>query len=169
MEDFEEPGETTVRADSYFIARTQGHCGCCFRPTPLLGLALPRDHETWYDADPEDYPFTPGYWQIADGTAFIFYIERLSPEVARRVKELSAHFLPEKLGKNRSGNWVNHCARCGSALDDTDPHCELDGPFVPSSAAAAGLITLIRRQEPLLATASGYSFEPEFFAAMRRG
>ena len=168
MHDFDEFDETSVRADSYFLARTQAACGACLRPTTLLALALPRDHETWYAPNPDD-PWDRGYWQVVEGTAFIFDIERLSPEVALRVKARSACFLRERIGKKRSGNWINHCARCGSALDDQSLHCELDAAFVPSSAAAAALITLTHVREPLLVSAGGYTFCPEFFADMRRG
>ena len=168
MHDFDEFDETSVRADSYFVACTRGECGACLQPTALLALALPRDHETWYDPNPDD-PLDRGYWQTAEGTAFIFDIERLSPDVVRRVKAQSACFLPERVGKKRSGNWINHCARCGSAFNDQYLHCELDAAFVPTSAAAAALVTLTHFREPLLATAGGYTFRPEFFADMRRG
>jgi hypothetical protein len=168
MHDFQKFDETSVRADSYFLARTQGECGACFRSTALLALALPRDHETWYAPNPDD-PWDRGDWQVADGTAFIFDIERLNPEVARRVKEPPAIFLPERNGKKRGGNWTNHCARCGAAVNDQYLHCEFDAAFVPTSTAAAARITLTHVREPLLASAGGYTFWPEFFAAMRRG
>jgi hypothetical protein len=150
-----------IRSNSYFVAHCDTRCWHCGGPTRVLALAVSHDHET---LDPDASPA----WQYACVCALIFYVERLSGGVRRRLGEISPHYRLNRCPAIQKSYWANHCQRCGELLDDHQLHCELDGAFMPSSEIAASNIELQRVPESFEAAAAGYSFEPEFFEFLRR-
>jgi len=162
-----------VRAESYFAARAQARCWHCQRATSVLAVALPPNHLTLEEKVPDDASGdadedAAGVWQPVDGHAFLFHIESLSDEVSRRLTGLWAPFRPMHGEATMRTHWANHCQHCETLLDDHELHCEPDGAFVPTSESAAALIELHEIAEPFIASAGGYTLEPEFFGFMRR-
>ena len=163
--------DADFRSQTYYVARATAQCRHCGSPTCLLALAMPRIHET-LDIDASDGAGDGGElaqdkWQCAGANAFLFYVERLSADVQRRMQELSTHFRLARSAATQSIYWANHCEHCGALLGDHELHCEPDGAFAPSSEAAAANVELLHINAPLQAAASGYALEPEFFRFMR--
>jgi hypothetical protein len=164
--------DANIRSSTYYVASTDARCWHCGSSTRLLALAVPRHHET-LDADTatdggeRDDP-APDAWQSADVNAFLFYVERLTDDVERRLNQLSRHFRPEHSATAPSSYWANHCEHCCTLLGDHELHCEPDGAFMPSSESAAANIQLLQIHAPFEAAAVGYAPEPEFFGCMRR-
>jgi hypothetical protein len=150
-----------VRSQSYFVAHADTRCWHCGGLTRVLALALPHGHET---LDPD----ASQAWQYAYVDALIFYVERLSGGVRRRLGGILPHYRLDHCAKTQNFYWANHCEHCGELLDDHELHCELDGAFMPSSETAATSIQLQRIQESFNAAAAGYSFEPEFFDCVQK-
>lgn len=147
-----------IRSRTYTIARTSAPCRRCRRPTLLLALGVPDSHETLeIDA-----------WQQAGAEALLFHVQALPPGVRHRLQQLSPHFRTARSAATQNACWVNHCAHCGTLLDDDELHCEPEGAFFPTSQSAAADIELIRIDAPMAAAASGYALAPEFLPFMRR-
>jgi hypothetical protein len=162
--------DANVRSRTYYIARTNVPCWRCGSSTGLLALAVPDAHETLDDdpqADADGGAPAPDAWRLANTDAFLFYVGWLSDGVRDRLNQLSQFFRPAHSAATSSPYWANHCEHCGALLGDHELHCEPDGAFMPSSAAAAANIQLLHVQEPFQAVAAGYAVEPEFFGCMR--
>jgi hypothetical protein len=164
--------DADVRSQTYFVARAIAQCWHCGLSTRVLALAMPRTHET-LDTDAPGSAGDGGElaqhdWHCAEANAFLFYVDRLSDDVQRRLHGLSRHYRPARSAATQSIHWANHCEQCGELLGDHELHCEPDGAFAPPSEAAAANIELLHIDAPLQAAASGYALEPEFFSFMRR-
>jgi hypothetical protein len=163
--------DANVRSQTYYIARTNVRCWHCGVPTLLLALAIPDEHETLDEdpqADADGGESAPNAWQPANANAFLLYVERLPNRVQGRLNQLSQFFRLAHSAATSSSYWANHCEHCGTLLGDHELHCEPDGAFMPSSAAAAASIQLLQISEPFQAAAAGYALEPEFFGFMRK-
>jgi hypothetical protein len=154
-----------VRAAGYFVARTHTTCRRCRKSTRLMAVALPQDHQTLQEGSDDGEHCA--VWQFAAGYALLFYIEHLCDGVRRRLIRLSPFFRLTYSPSTLNSYWANHCEYCDALLEDHDLHCEPGGAFMPSSATAAAHIELQHILEPFAARASGYAFEPAFFALMR--
>jgi hypothetical protein len=165
--------DANVRSQTYYVARTTAPCWRCGSSTCLLALALPPPHDTLEEDDtgegPDDGEPAPGMWQRADASAFLFYVEWLPDEVQHHLYELSQSFHVAQSPATHSSYWENHCEHCSALLGDHELHCEPDGAFAPSNAAAAANIELLEISEPFEAAVAGYALEPEFFRCMRGG
>jgi hypothetical protein len=164
--------DANVRSQTYYVARTNVRCRHCGWSTRLLALAIPDNHETLdEDSQAEADCGEPASkaWQPANANAFLFYVERLPDHVQGRLNQLSQFFRLAHSAVTLSSYWANHCEHCGTLLGDHELHCEPDGAFMPSSAAAAANIQLLQIPEPFQAAAAGYALEPEFFGFMRKG
>jgi hypothetical protein len=162
--------EVNVRSDRYLIAHARGRCGRCGVENPLVGLVLPPGHETLAldCADVAVEAFDP-VWEPAESSAFLFYVERLPISARHRLGAISGSFRHAFSEATLGCYWANHCTACGAVIDDHDLYCEPEGAFVPTSAAAAGSISLVAIDEPIEAGAAGYAVEPQFFEFMTRG
>lgn len=172
MRDIQPLPNANVRAQTYYVARTDARCRHCGLATRLLALALPQDHESLIDesqAEPGDgsEPASDA-WQRAGVNAFLFYVDHLPAGVQDRLRQLLQFFRPASSASTMNSYWANHCEHCGTAFSDHELHCEPDGAFVPTSEAAAISIRLLEVQAPFEAAAAGYAIQPEFFASMRR-
>lgn len=159
--------DINVRSDRYFIARTDGVCWRCRKPTRLFALALPPGHKALQLDDEAQDENHESRWSVAAHNAFLFYIEYLSAAVQRRLKGLPSF----RFGRSEAAAgpyWANHCKRCGFLLDDHELFCEPEGAFLPTDETSAGIIHLLAIEEVIEATAAGYAYEPQFFDAMRR-
>jgi hypothetical protein len=161
MPKFQSFSDVNVRSQAYYVASANGRCRYCGSPTRLLALVLPRSHETLDMDAPADV------WERVNGTAILFYVERLPLDVQRRLTLSSPFFRLERSAAGLS-YWANHCESCGVFLDDHELHCEPDAAFMPWSEAAAATIELLEVPEPFEAAAGGYALEPEFLRFMRK-
>ena len=165
------PG-ANVQSPAYYVARTNAKCWHCGSTTRLLALAVPPEHATLYvDSQPDTGDggeVVRQVWQRADISAFLFHVEQLGDDVKVRLQQLSEHFRPVECAVTQSFCWENHCEHCGELLGDNELHCEPDGAFLPTSAAAASEIYLVHIREPFEAAAGGIALEPEFFSCMRK-
>jgi hypothetical protein len=163
--------DANVRSHTYFVARTNARCRHCGVATRLLALAMPHGHETLDgDAQPDADRAGPASdtWQRAAVNAMLFYVECLPGDVQDRLNRISPFFHLAHSPATQNSYWANHCEHCGSLLDDHELHCEPEGAFMPSSAAAAANIQLQQIREPFEAVAAGYAFEPAFFGFMSK-
>jgi hypothetical protein len=162
--------DASVRSRTYYIARTTAPCPECGLTTRLLALALPPLHEILDAETSEGIGDGDGAvqddWQRSDANALLFYVEQLPADVQHRLEQLSPHFRLARSAATQSVYWANHCEHCGALLGDHELHCEPDGAFAPSSAAAAATIELLQTNQPFEAAVSGYTLEPEFFGSM---
>ena len=160
--------EINVRAPRYFIARTRRVCWHCKEQTDLFALALSAGHET-LDVDETAENASPAdAWVLANDPGFIFHVESMNSEVVARLASLTRSFRVDQQGSAAEPAWTNHCEACGSPLDDEELFCEPGEAFFPTSEAGAAAIRLMPIEEPLEASAGGYSFDPNFFYAMSR-
>jgi hypothetical protein len=155
--------DANIRSGTYYIARTECRCWHCGLSGGVLALAVPPQHETLH----ADTPIAD-LWQRSLAPAFLFFVECVTFDVQRRLRELSPCFRLTQDAVSSNSNWLNHCGRCGKQLGDYELHCEPEGAFMPTSEAAAAGIELVQIHEPLETTANGYAFEPEFFRFMRK-
>src|ERR1700688_1845411 len=158
--------DANIRSQTYYIARTNVRCWHCGLSTRLLALAMPHNHETLdgdTQADADGGDPASDAWQRTAVNAMLFYVEPLPDGVQDRLNRILPFFRLAHSAATLNSYWANHCEHCGTLLGDHELHCEPDGAFTPSSAAAAANIHLLRIQEPFEAVAAGYAFEPEFF------
>lgn len=174
MSDRQTVADANVRADSYFVVRTQARCWHCGTPTRLLALAVPEDHESFEltslfdDVDADGNTHERFEWQRSGMSALLFYVEDLPEEVSDKLREISSCFRLGYSVATLNSYWANHCEFCATLLDDHDLHCEPDSAFVMSTEAAAK-IERLRIEKPFEASAGGFSYEPEFFSSLRPG
>jgi hypothetical protein len=167
MPDQDSCSDINVRSSSYLIARTVAACSCCHQATRLLALALPILHETLsLEPNIEAGEVAGEIWDVADCNAFLFYIEYLPDAVQRRLRLFSGTYRLGYSAATLGSYWANHCEKCGSHLDDHELFCEPEGAFLPTSAAGAAVIELIRIDEGIEAATAGYACDPEFFESM---
>jgi hypothetical protein len=172
--------DANVRSKTYYVARTSVRCPHCGLSTRLLALAMSPGHETLHagshddcsaDADVDDEQHDESVqdlWQPANVNALLFYVEGLPGAVQNRLQQSSRFFRLAYDPGAMNTYWANHCEHCGELLGDHELHCEPEGPFMPSSEAAAANIQLEKIPESFAAVAIGYACEPEFFASMRK-
>jgi hypothetical protein len=152
--------EINIRSSSFLIARRRGACMRCGEATSLIAVVLPHGHLTLEpDADG---------WEIATLTALPFYIEYLPAEVGSRLQLVSSSFRLAYSEETFGTYWANHCERCASLQSDHELFCEPGGAFAPISETEAAAIELTEIEAPFEASATGYSYQPEFFEFMRR-
>ncbi|MEP6546889.1 MAG: hypothetical protein ABJD53_05435 [Gammaproteobacteria bacterium] len=163
--------DANLRSPTYYLARTYARCRYCGLSTHLMALAVPRTHETLDDDEPADdaesHQPAASAWRRLDVDAFLFYVERLSHDVRRRLQKMAPCFRPARSATTQSVYWVNHCEHCDSLLEDHELHCEPEGAFMPASEAEAAQIHLLQVPEPIEVVAAGYSPDPAFFGLMR--
>jgi hypothetical protein len=145
-----------IRSSSYLIAETQVQCAQCGRPTRVIAIGLPPNHEA----------LTDGEWQKVDANAFIFYVGGLPDAVSRLLAEHSAEFHRICGTDPAESHWANHCPHCAGVFSDDELHCE-PGGFMPSTTPEAQAISLTKVEQAFSAFAAGYALEPEFFVSMR--
>lgn len=167
-------GEINVRSPYYFIARTQDICEHCGASMELFALVVPPGHETLDvgDDDVENAPdegMAADRWVVADHHALLFHIESLSAGVQARLASLTRSFRPERRDPDAAATWVNHCAACGSQMDDDTLFCEPGEAFCPIEEAGIARIRSLRIDEALEAAAGAYSVDPNFMPAMNPG
>ena len=162
MADLPSIDDANVRGPAYYVASARVNCQHCGIATVVMALAVPHDHETRQ----EDGDIEP--WQRVSVAAMLFYVTSLPIAVQARLSRLSSRYQPASSDAALGSYWSNHCDHCGVLLGDHDLHCEPDGAFVPSSAAQAQEIQILRIPEPFEAAATGYALEPEFFEFMRK-
>ncbi len=162
--------DANIRSKTYCVARTEAKCWHCGLPTRLLALAMPHGHETLDTDAPVDHgqDCAPGTWHRAGCNALLFFVERLSDEVQRRLSGISHSFRLAYCEATLSCYWANHCEHCDALLGDHELHCEFDCAFMPSSESNAADIELLQIREPLEALAAGYAIEPEYLRFMPR-
>jgi hypothetical protein len=160
----EPDSRASVRSKSYGIAHATCKCSACGAQVPVIALALPPFHESLVAGSAADDD--AGVWQAAPWNAFLFYVEYLSEPAAQCLKALSSNYRLSSGAEAGDSHWANHCPACGVLLEDHDLFCEPDGAFLPTSADAASMISLVWMDEFLEAAAAGYVCEPEFFDAM---
>jgi hypothetical protein len=162
-------GDINIRSGGYFVARTVGRCRRCHASTHLLALALAPRHETLStdaDADDEGEQLANGAWEVAARCALLFFVEYLPDTVLRRLLELSPHYRFGDSAATSASYLMNHCDRCGSPLGDHDLFCEPEGAFGGMSHTSAAAMQLFWIDEPIEATAAGYSYDPQLFGPM---
>jgi hypothetical protein len=172
--------DANVRSQTFYVARSNARCWHCGESTPLIALAVPKNHEildadadddadevTDGAADDRDQP-VPDAWQRANADALLFYVEYLPDGVRDQLKQISPSFRMAYSAVTLNSYWANHCEHCGTLLDDHDLHCEPEGAFMPVSESAATAIQLSSVQAPFEAAAAGYALAPEFFRFMHR-
>ena len=156
-----------VRSNSYWIAHATGECSCCRAATRLIALALPPQHQSLaLDWDSEKDELVDYAWEVAQWSAFLFYVEYLPEENRRRLQAASAGYRFAFSERTQGSYWANHCANCGAMMEDHDLFCEPDGAFLPTTALSAAAVTLERVDHPLEAGAAGYACDPQFLDSM---
>jgi recombinational DNA repair protein (RecF pathway) len=156
--------DVNYRSQTYGIACALQCCGGCARPTPVVGLVLPRGHET-LEIDTDAQGVEVDVWEAAEAGAFVFFVEHLPEAVQRRLLELSQYYRRD--GQSEQSYWLNHCSFCGMPQGDFELYCEPEGAFFPISERAAASVQLQNVTEPFEAQAAGYAYAPEFFAGVR--
>ena len=157
-----------IRSPRWLLAQTVGVCPHCGASTQLFAIGLPPGHESIRFDESLDGE-GQGTWEVENQNAFLFHVESLSAAIRCRLKSLVPCFRPDRCGPADDVHWLNHCERCGCALDDVELFCEPEGAFSPISESVAGLIRLLPIEAALEAAVAGYAYEPEFFAAMGLG
>lgn len=159
--------DINVRSGSYFIAHAAGKCGRCRAGTRFVALALPPRHQSLtLDWDVQKDEFVAYTWETAESSAFLFYVEYLPPQVQQRLQAVSECYRFAFSERTQASYWANHCPSCGALVEDHDLFCEPDGAFLPTTAAGAAAVTLVRIDEVLEAGAIGYACEPQFLESM---
>ncbi|MGA2398180.1 MAG: hypothetical protein ABSG30_09000 [Steroidobacteraceae bacterium] len=167
MPDAGSTSDINVRSDSYWIVHALGECGGCRAATRFVALALPPRHQSLtLDWDVRRDEFVSYRWETAESSAFLFYIEYLSDDARRRLQAAAPSYRFALSERTQGSYWANHCASCGAPVDDHDLFCEPDGAFLPTSAATASAVTLVRVEEVLEAGVVGYACSPQFFESM---
>jgi hypothetical protein len=167
MPDAGSTSDINVRSDSYWIARALGECRRCRAATRFVALALPPRHQSLtLDWDVQNDEFLSYRWEAAESSAFLFYIEYLSEDASRRLQAAAPSYRFALCERTHGWYWANHCASCGAPADDHDLFCEPGGAFLPTSAASASAVMLVRVEGVLEAGAVGYACEPQFFGSM---
>ena len=167
MPDAGSTSDINVRSSSYWIAHASGDCGCCRSVTRFVALAVPPRHQSLtLDWNLQKNEFVAYRWETAESTAFLFYVECLSEGARLRLQAAAPGYRFDLSERTQGSYWANHCSSCGALADDHDLFCEPDGAFLPTSAASASAVTLVRVEEAFEAGAVGYAWEPQFFESM---
>jgi hypothetical protein len=169
MSDSSEFYEVNVRSPYYFIARTHGVCGHCQKQTELIAVALPSGHETLDAGEETEEALETDEWTVATNRALLFHIEYLNEAVAARLSTLTQSFRIDRKYLGAEPAWSNHCSACGALLDDEELFCEPGEPFFPVTETGVAAIRLQRIDDPFVAVAGGYFFDPDFLPAMSLG
>jgi hypothetical protein len=160
------PRHINIRSAGFAVAWTDAPCRQCAKSTRVLAVVLPPQHEALVLDDENSAGDT---WESPGCAAWLFHIESLPPPVVLRLQFLSPGFRRARSAPTQGACWVNHCANCGSLLEDHDLHCEPGGAFLPSDPQSGARIRLEVLPERLEAAAAGYSIEPHFMASMSAG
>ena len=154
--------QVNVRAARSLLVQAAAHCARCGRQSPAFALAVPPGHE-WLDVE-------TGAWHEASGWALLLFVEYLAECVAAGLTELASTLTYDRSIQGEHGSWVNHCAHCGSVLDDDQLHCEPGAAFLPISPEGAQLIRVIEVRRPFAGRAAGMTHDlPAFFTAILSG
>ncbi len=147
-------------SNGYFIAQSMTMCGRCSAATRVFAVAL-CEHETIaLDSDAERDESAQAVWEAAGFGALLFYIERFSEAVQRRLTQLAPGLRFSYSAPLHSAYWANHCDRCDLLLEDHELFCEPEGAFLLMDGA--GELHLSRIDEPFEALAAGYVCDPTF-------
>ncbi len=141
-------------------------CGRCSAATRVFAVALPREHEAIaLDADAEHEESAQDTWEAAGFGALLFYIERLSEAVQRRLKQLAPGLRFSYSAPLQGSYWANHCERCDSLLEDHELFCEPEGAFLAD--ARGGRTTPLADRRAVRSACRRLCCEPEFFSVGR--
>jgi len=166
-------GEFNVRAPRFLLGSSVDRCGRCGALTPVFALALPAGHGVcWPDEDEDGADAAAGAdpslgpWEVCDGVALLFHVERLSAGVESQLLRFapSLRLVADAVDPGPNHCWANHCGHCQAVLDDHDLFCEPEGAFLPISVAAAERIHFMAIETAFEGFAAGYAYEPAFFA-----
>jgi hypothetical protein len=151
----------------YYIAESMAVCGRCSAATRVFAVALPREHETIaLDPDDDREESAQDTWEAAGFGALLFYIERLSEAVQRRLTQLAPGLRFSCSVPVQGAYWANHCERCDLLLEDHELFCEPEGAFLAMHGVDE--LRLSRIDEPFEALAAGYVCAPPSFSVWPR-
>jgi hypothetical protein len=151
----------------YYIAESTAVCGRCSAATRVFAVALPREHETIaLDPDADREESAQDTWEAAGFGALLFYIERLSEAVRRRLTQLAPGLRFSYSVPLQGAYWTNHCERCDLLLEDHELFCEPEGAFLAMHGVDE--LRLSRIDEPFEAFAAGYVCAPPSFSVWPR-
>jgi hypothetical protein len=153
-----------VRANRYYIVRSDAGCPRCGAWNALVALMVPPAHEVRWDEGNGEDPVARIDWESMPCCALLFHIESLPGAVERRLLEYFPHFKRGAARGSRSGCWANHCAHCNHPWPDEDCFCEPGGAFLPVAAEGLEKLRVIAIEEPLCASVGGYAPDPDFMA-----
>jgi hypothetical protein len=153
------------RASNYRIARAYHRCARCAELTPVVGLLLPRGHETRLIIGDDE---AGEAWNVSKSDALLFLVEWVPEAVRRRIRRLAPHFRLNDEHGATGAYWMNHCVGCSVRQDDEELYCEPGGAFAPICASAAAEIQLDLIREPCVAQAGGYALAPAYFPYAQR-
>jgi hypothetical protein len=146
------------RSRTFLLAQRLTNCWYCGGTTRVAAVGLPVDHEVLDDDEESDALA----WQSVADVALLFFIEKLSKNVRKRLRTLAPRFQLMHGAPTQDSYWVNHCEHCNAVLDDHELHCEPGDTFVPISEADGSEIRLAEIHEAFHARAGGYSLAPQF-------
>jgi hypothetical protein len=148
-------------AHGYYIAESVAICGRCSAVTRVFAVALPSEHEAIaLDPGADRDAAAQDTWEAAGFGALLFYVERLSEAVQRRLTKFAPGLRFSYSAPLQSAYWANHCDRCDLLLEDHELFCEPEGAFLPMHGAEE--LRLSRIDEPFEALAVGYVCDPTF-------
>lgn len=151
----------------YYIAESTAPCDRCSAATRVFALALPSEHETiTLDPDVDRDGSAQDTWEAAGFGALLFYTERLSEAVQRRLTLLAPGLRFSYSVRMQAPYWANHCEHCDSLLEDHELFCEPEGAFLLMRQADELRLSWI--DEPFEALAAGYVCAAHSFAAGSR-
>lgn len=145
---------SNIRAAHYYVLEADYQCPACKHTTRVVALAVPGGHQcTERDtieedddfmgvdgADFREWLFAPEQWYDIAGPAIITSVAYLPDDVIARVNMINPHYGIE--GKGHDHQWRNHCAHCGTAINDADLHVRHGYVFSPDEPDAIAHITM---------------------------
>jgi len=157
-----------VRANHYYIGKTNKTCWKCKKKTPIFGFFLDQGHELLVEYDCSDSERVVCFWEHIDGPATIGYINHLPDDIQNWIIKLTPNFYIDTSKTCQSEYWMNHCDKCGMKQGDFYIHGEPGpGGFFPVTVKEATKITLYRVDEPFELKSCGHGGPVHFFESMK--
>ncbi len=151
--------ELNLRAPSWHLVHAVTACGRCSEPIAVFALGLFDGYEVMRDEG------DGGGWLRLIEKSLLFQIEYLDSAVGAELARLAPTFRQVLATEDGSGLWLNHCAYCGAAQEDSRLHGEPEGGFMPATVEEAAGIQCVRLAMPLTGRVYGYAQGIEVWAA----
>lgn len=127
----QEQEEPNVKADYFFVAKTQASCWRCKEYVDVYALFLPDGYLGSAYEDEDDLSNNNKLWAEGMGVGALSFVSSVSDEVLAALATHAPGYTRDYSKTTKTYYLMNHCPHCKSSQGDFFLHDGLGSPFFP--------------------------------------